>query len=45
MKVSINGKTGYMMIKFLEGELPADQSADQSSENAELSADQKGEND
>ena len=24
VKVSINGKTGYMMIKFLEGELPSD---------------------
>ncbi len=39
VKVSINGKTGYMMIKFLEGELPSDQS----SERPELPADQSGE--
>ncbi len=50
VKVSINGKTGYMAIRFLEGDLPADQigerpemPADQSGERPEMPADQNGE--
>ena len=50
VKVSINGKTGYMAIRFLEGDLPADQGgertempADQGGERPEMPADQGGE--
>ena len=46
VKVSINGKTGYMMIQFLEGELPAAQTdeaaepaAEESTEISEQTAD------
>ena len=46
VKVSINGKTGYMMVQFLEGELPAAQTdvaaepaAEESTEISEQTAD------